>query len=658
MKIVVVGAGVMGHGVAEVAALAGFEVTMVDVSEDLLRKGIEKIRWSLEKFVEKKRLSREQAEQALSRIKTSLELERAVADADLVIEAVPEKLSLKQEIFSRLGKAAPSTAVLATNTSTLPITEIASAAPYPERVVGMHFFNPPPLMPLLEVIKGDRTSEETLSKSIEVGRRMGKTVVVCRKDVPGFIVNRVLIPLIENACWMVARGEASVVEIDSAVKYRAGLPMGVFELTDYVGLDVAYLAGASILERTPNPPQPCPLIKQLYEKGSLGQKSGKGFYEYGGGLYERPNIPREAGERVDLVRVFAPSINAASWLVSNGVASLEDVETAVKLGLGWPKGALEVGDELGLDKVVEALKELARVHGSFYEPDKLLLQHVSNGRLGKKTGAGFHTYSTGETSAYTEVLYDRRPPVAWIILNRPHRLNTITPTMIRELTDALLKAWKDGEVRVVVVRGAGDRAFSAGADVSAFTAVKTKADAEEFLREFQEVMNIIEAMPKPVVAGIDGYALGGGLELAQACDIRVATTRSELGQPEINLGLIPGAGGTQRLPRLVGVAKALELELLGDRIPAEEAHRIGLVNRVYPAESFDEELRKLAERLASQPPLAVAAVKQAVLLARETPLSRGLAVERKLFADLIFTKDFMEGISAFFSKRKPEFKGE
>ncbi|MEM4716447.1 MAG: 3-hydroxyacyl-CoA dehydrogenase family protein, partial [Candidatus Caldarchaeum sp.] len=213
MKIVVVGAGVMGHGVAEVAALAGFEVTMVDVSEDLLRKGIEKIRWSLEKFVEKKRLSREQAEQALSRIKTSLELERAVADADLVIEAVPEKLSLKQEIFSRLGKAAPSTAVLATNTSTLPITEIASAAPYPERVVGMHFFNPPPLMPLLEVIKGDRTSEETLSKSIEVGRRMGKTVVVCRKDVPGFIVNRVLIPLIENACWMVARGEASVVEI-------------------------------------------------------------------------------------------------------------------------------------------------------------------------------------------------------------------------------------------------------------------------------------------------------------------------------------------------------------------------------------------------------------------------------------------------------------
>ncbi|MCS7129600.1 MAG: enoyl-CoA hydratase-related protein, partial [Candidatus Caldarchaeum sp.] len=442
------------------------------------------------------------------------------------------------------------------------------------------------------------------------------------------------------------------------VKYRAGLPMGLFELCDYTGIDVIYLAGVAVLEREPNAPKPCPTFKQLYEKGYYGQKSGRGFYEYRGGMYERPNIPKEAGEKVDLVKVLAPAVNAASWLVSNGVASIEDVETAVRLGLGWPKGILEYGDELGLDNVVSVLKQLAEAHGPFYEPDKLLMQHVSNGRLGKKSGAGFHTYKAGEKTEYTEIVYERKPPAAWITLNRPHRLNTITPTMIRELTEALLKAWRDAEVRVVVVRGAGDRAFSAGADVSAFTAVKTKADVEEFLREFQEVMNIIEAMPKPVVAGIDGYALGGGLELIQACDIRIATSRSEFGQPEINLGLIPGAGGTQRLPRLVGFAKALEMEMLGDRINAEEALRIGLVNKVVPPESFEAELQKIADRLASQPPLAVAAVKQAILTAREAPLSRGLAVERKLFADLVFTKDFAEGISAFFAKRKPEFKGE
>jgi enoyl-CoA hydratase/carnithine racemase len=154
--------------------------------------------------------------------------------------------------------------------------------------------------------------------------------------------------------------------------------------------------------------------------------------------------------------------------------------------------------------------------------------------------------------------------------------------MIEELTDVLLKVWRDNEVRVVVLKGAGGRAFSAGADVTAFTEIRTKADGERFLRDFQEIMNIIESMPKPVIAGIDGYALGGGCELIQACDMRVATDRSEFGQPEVNLGLIPGAGGTQRLTRLVGLAKAVELMMLGTRIGAEEAYRIGLVNKVVP----------------------------------------------------------------------------
>ena len=657
MKAVVVGAGVMGHGIAEVAALAGFDVVMVDVAEEFLSKGLEKIKWSLEKFVEKKRISREEADAALGRIKTTTRLEEAVADADLVIEAVPEKIEVKRDVFARVCSRAPRHALIATNTSTLPITELAAATDRPENFVGMHFFNPPPLMPLLEVIKGEKTSEETLQKAAELGKKMGKTVVVCRKDVPGFIVNRILTPLLNNACRMVTDGEASVVEIDSAVKYRAGLPMGLFELSDYTGIDVIHLASLSIREREPGAAEPCRLFRELYEKGAYGMKSGRGFYEYGKGVYERPSIPREAGEKVDLVRVLAPAVNAAAWLLRNGVASLEDIETAVKLGLGWPKGVFEMADELGLDSVVSALNSLAEKYGEYNKPDPLLTQLVSEGKLGKKTGQGFHTY-TAEQTGYTEIIYEKKPPIAWITLNRPHRLNTITPKMIQELTDALLTVWRDSEVRVVVLKGAGGRAFSAGADVTAFTEIRTKADGERFLRDFQEVMNIIESMPKPVIAGIDGYALGGGCELIQACDMRVATNRSEFGQPEVNLGLMPGAGGTQRLPRLVGLARAMELMMLGTRIGAEEAYRIGLVNKVVPVEKFDEELRSLAEKLASQPPLALKAIKQSALQAREAPLSRGLAMERSLFADLLFTKDFMEGISAFFAKRKPEFKGE
>ncbi|MCG2863287.1 MAG: 3-hydroxyacyl-CoA dehydrogenase/enoyl-CoA hydratase family protein [Vulcanisaeta sp.] len=658
-RVAVIGAGTMGHGIAEVSALAGYEVVMVDVSQDILNKALERIKWSLDKLAERGTISKERVGEVMGRIKTSLSIAEAVRDADLMIEAVPEKLDLKKQVFAEADKYAPPHAILATNTSSLPITEIASATKRPDKVVGIHFFNPPVLMPLVEVIKGAQTSDETARRSYEFVKSLGKEPIMVNKDVPGFVVNRILIALNSAACLLVANNQYSVVEIDSAVKYRAGLPMGIFELQDFTGIDVGYLVGLAVAERDPMLRVPCPLLEDLYKKGWLGQKSGRGFYEYKGGPYERANIPREAGEKVDLTLIFAPAINMAAWLLRNGIASKEDIEKGVKLGLGWPKGVFEYADEFGIDKVVEALNQLySRFGYELFKPDPLLTQMVQEGRLGRKSGRGFYEYGAAGTVEFKEIILRKEPPLAWIILNRPQRLNALTLTMLEELSRALDMLWDDKDVRVVIIRGAGDRAFSAGADVTSFTGPLHTYYFFLYNRKFQEAVSKIERFPKPVIAAINGYALGGGLEIALACDFRIATDTSELGQPEINLGIIPGAGGTQRLARIVGLGRAKELIMLGDRIKADEAYRIGLVNRVVPKERFEEEVRSFAMRLAQGPPIALTYAKYALNFGTQVPVDIGLLLEAAFFSMAVNTKDAQEGVMAFLTRRRPEFKGE
>lgn len=658
-KVAVIGSGTMGHGIAEVSALAGYEVIIVDISQDLLNKALERIKWSLDKLAERGTLTKEKVEEVMKRIRTSLSIAEAVKDSDLMIEAVPEKLDLKKQVFAEADANAPPHALLATNTSSLPITEIASATKRPDKVVGIHFFNPPVLMPLVEVIKGARTSDDTARKAFDFVKSLGKEPIMVNKDVPGFVVNRILIALNSAACQLVTSNQYTVVEIDSAVKYKAGLPMGIFELQDFTGIDVGYLVGLAVAERDPMLRVPCSLIEDLYKKGWLGQKSGKGFYEYKGGTYERANIPREAGEKVDLTLVFAPAINMAAWLLREGIASRDDIDKGVKLGLGWPKGVFEYADEFGIDQVINALNQLhSRFNYDLFKPDPLLTQMVQEGKLGQKSGKGFYEYGAAGAVEFKEIILRKEPPLAWIILNRPQRLNSLTATMMEELSRALDMLWDDRDVRVVIIRGAGDRAFSAGADVTSFAGPLHTYYFFINNRKFQEAVSKIERFPKPVIAAIDGYALGGGLEMALACDFRIATDKSELGQPEIGLGILPGAGGTQRLIKLVGMAKAKELIMLGDRIKAEEAYRIGLVNRVVPKEKFEDEVRSFALRLAQGPPIALTYAKYAINFGTQMPVDLGLMLEAAFFSMAVNTKDAQEGVMAFLTRRRAEFKGE
>jgi enoyl-CoA hydratase/3-hydroxyacyl-CoA dehydrogenase len=655
-KILVVGAGTMGHGIAEVAAIAGYNVTLVDISKEILDRALERIRWSLSKLREKGSV-REDVETIMSRIKTSLDLEESAREADFVIEAVPENIELKKQIFSKLDRSARPGVILATNTSSLPIGEIASATSRPEMVIGMHFFNPPPLMPLVEIVRGPQTSDETLKITVEIAKKMGKEIVIVNKDIPGFIVNRLLSRLIEQACYMVEEEGFSIQAIDSALRYRAGLPMGVFELVDFTGIDVVAFIFNEMSARGFKA-RVCRSIVEKLEKKELGMKSGKGFYTYQApGVYSRPSIPREEGERVDIVGLFAPMINEAAFLLENGyVDSPGTIDTAVKLGLGYPHGILEMADQWGIDAVVERLRAISSKESMKHNtPTGLLLKMVSENKLGVKTGGGFYTYAGVEEKRLKTITVRKENRIAWIVLNRPERLNAISPEMIDEISRTIEELETDESVRVIVITGSG-RAFSAGADITAFTNANP-VNAYIYSKRFQEALNKIETIPKPVIAAINGYALGGGLELAMACDLRIASENAVLGQPEINLGLIPGAGGTQRLTRIVGVGRAKEIVMLGDQIPAKEAERIGLVNRVVPHNMLENEVRALASKLAEKPPIAIMMSKAAIHLGGEAPLHSGLALERALFSILFSTEDLIEGVSAFLQKRKPEFKG-
>jgi len=261
------------------------------------------------------------------------------------------------------------------------------------------------------------------------------------------------------------------------------------------------------------------------------------------------------------------------------------------------------------------------------------------------------------SKAYETIKVEREESTLWIILNRPHRLNAFNEVLIEELSDMLDTAERDASVKCVVITGEGDRSFSAGADVTMFPKA-TPVKAEEFSRAGQKVFGKIEEMSKPVIASINGFALGGGLELALACDFRVAAEHAELGSPEINLGLIPGWGGTQRLVRMIGLAKAKELVMLGNRLKAEEALKIGLVNKVVHFDKLRDEVREMAKKLSEGPPIALRYAKNALNFGTQVPLETGLRLESGLMGLAFSTEDLKEGVEALMSRRKAEFKGK
>jgi enoyl-CoA hydratase/3-hydroxyacyl-CoA dehydrogenase len=422
--------------------------------------------------------------------------------------------------------------------------------------------------------------------------------------------------------------------------------MGPFELADQVGVDVLHH-----LIRNAGRPMPRS-VQELVDSKKVGRKVGAGFYEYREG---RPKLTPAMGQAFDPLRIIAPMINEAAELVAMDVASPAAIDEAMRLGTAFPKGPLATADDLGIDAVLAALKNHKGT-----KPAKILSEMVARGDVGVKSGKGFYEHGSGGPTATYETLLvtrDAATHVATITINRPDRLNTLTPQVFEEVDAVLAALEKDDDVRCVVLTGAGDRSFSAGADLTSFGDISKAFKVWRFSQRSEEVMSRLANFPKPTIAAINGHCFGGGLEVALACDFRIAASRAKLGQTEVNLGLVPGAGGTQRLVRVLGLARAKELVFLGSRLTAEEAAAIGLVTRAVTNEAFAMEVRSFAEKLAKQAPIAIRLAK-ALLNRSDMPIDAALEMEAMAFGLVSSTEDIYEGLQAFMEKREPKFKGE
>ena len=358
-RIGVVGAGSMGAGIAQLGCVGGFETVLEDPVPDALERGEARLRQGRDKGASRGRWSDEEAAAAAARLRPSGSLDD-LAGCDLVIEAAPEDLELKRDLFADLAEVCGEGTILATNTSSLRVTAIAERVPRPERICGMHFFNPPPLMRLVEVVAGERTSDGTVETATEVAERMLRTPVKAADGI-GFLANRCVRPFTLESLRMLGEGVADHAQIDHVIRQDGGYRMGPFELMDLIGIDVNLSVARSFYSQRPEPRwEPHPIQERMVAEGRLGRKTGRGFYEYDEDATESgsPAVDGELRSRI-LDRVVCQLVNEASFAADEGVGTPEDIDTAMRLGFNHPRGPFEWLGELGAERVIGTLDELA-----------------------------------------------------------------------------------------------------------------------------------------------------------------------------------------------------------------------------------------------------------------------------------------------------------
>jgi len=573
-KIAVVGAGNMGSGIAQKFAAEGFDVTLVDLDGALVERGLARIVSSLREAVERRVYSADKAAEVRARIRGTAEW-RDLAGVDLALEAVYEDLDVKRDVMLHLEEVVRPDAILATNTSSFMIHQIASAIERRDRLLGLHYFYHPAKNRLVEVVPGRETSREVVAAAWELQDLAGKTPIRSA-DAPGFVVNRFFVPWLNEAVRLLELGVADVPTIEAAAKGAFGIGMGPFELMNVTGVPIAYHA-AETLGRE---------LGALYAPAKLlGERARSGR------PWELAGEPNDAHTREVAEELMGVVFAIASELVTVGVGTVEDVDIGARVGLRWPRGPFEMMNKRGIAESV-ALAERTSERYDRALPALLTHRREAEGPF-----------------VFRRVRLHVEDGIATITMNRPDALNALSEELVDQLADRVGDAIERKDVRGIVLAGTG-KAFVAGADIGFFLRAIEKGNLDRivaFTAGGQELLRTIETSAKPFVTRLAGLSLGGGSELALATDWIVATDRGTVGFPETGLGIYPGLGGTQRLRARVGKGLARYLIYTGDLLGAREAHAIGLVDRVAHHTELAAALREAVGRgVRPEPPSGAA----------------------------------------------------
>ena len=678
-SVAIIGAGNMGSGIAQKTAQEEFDVQMVDREPQWVERGQTIIADFLSEAVERRIFSSEHVEQIKSRITGVVGTENTASDTDLVIEAVFEDFDIKSAVFNTLNEVCGEDTILASNTSSLSVNELALASGRPDRFVGLHFFYHPAKNRLVEVIPGEDSSQDTINRTVQYCRGLGKVVILC-KDRPGFVVNRFFVPWLNEACLLLQEGVASAAAIDAVAMKAFRIGLGPFALMNLTGPPIA-------LHSTDY------LAEQLETPRYVGAENLREMVEAGNqwDIGEDTDCSEDAAEMIK-TRLLGQVFAVAGQIVDEEICSLEDVDRGAKVGLRWARGPFELANRIG----IESAKAMAE--------DYCELANFPVPEIWKRDSAFSFSY----------VDLNVNDGIATITINRPEAMNALNETVVSQLGEALDAANADSSVRTIVLDGAG-KAFVAGADVKFFVD-KIRADSFPDIYDFtangHSVKDKLESSSKTTIALTTGLALGGGLELALACDYRIGTRKTQFRFPETSIGIFPGLGGTQRPARIAGLPAARWAVLAGNFMDARTAADLGLVTNLvdvtevdntissldstgkpadkYPGkpansdskvaifaesfysddnlisildgncpEGFDSEDKNVARQMKSlsrTAPIALRMASNLIDVAGTTELSDGLSQELGNLETIFSTNDALEGLSALIEGRKPTYQ--